>query len=162
MRVLALHILLAGACVNVGAVEALPGEDEIEPFLALAQPVLEARCANASCHGNAERPLSTYAVHRYRLDDLDTFVDAPLTDEELRLNHLRAAAFTLGVDDAQESLLLALPLHGHAGVDVFTEPEEYDATRLRTWIEGTLAARAEAPPASAQSSSLADRRGHGD
>ncbi|MCC7110379.1 MAG: hypothetical protein IT382_13895 [Deltaproteobacteria bacterium] len=81
-------------------------------------------------------------MHRFRLDDRDTFLDAPLSLEELRLNHLRAAAFTLDIEYAAESLLWALPVHGHAGVDVFTEPDEYDARRLHAWIDGVLAARA--------------------
>lgn len=142
MRVLALLLALVGACVNGGELVALPGDEEMAAFVELAQPVLETRCANASCHGNAERPLATYAVHRYRLDERDTFVDAPLTPEELGLNHLRAATFTLDISDAAESLLWLLPLHGHADVQVFTDPDEFDARRLHAWIEGVLASRA--------------------
>ncbi|MEB2324747.1 MAG: hypothetical protein OZ921_19685 [Sorangiineae bacterium] len=130
--------------------EPWPSFGTLDEFVTQAQPVLAARCSNPSCHGNPDRPLSVFAVHRYRLNAADTFLDAPLTREEQELNFARASAFLLEVGDASHSLLLAKPLAaraggaGHDAVEVFGDREDYDYRRLRGWVEQALAAR-EAP-----------------
>lgn len=144
MRWLALLLLSCGACINGSDMQALPN-DQLEPFAELAQPVLETRCANPSCHGNGERPLAVFAVHRYRMDESSTFVDAPLTEEELRLNLLRAALFTVDLEHASDSMLLVKPRSRHADVDVFTDDADFDYRRLHGWIETAMHDRAAAP-----------------
>ncbi len=149
MRVAVLALLACASCLDAPAPQDLP-RAELAPFVDQAQPVLEARCANPSCHGTGERPLAVFAVRRYRLDAGDTHVDAPLTDEELRLNLLRAALFTVDVPHARDSLLLVKPLSGHADVDVFTSAEEYDYRRLEAWVDEVLRSRGADPSSGGQ------------
>jgi len=139
VRLVVLALAFCSACVDLSATQAMP-ETELEPFVDLAQPVLGARCANASCHGNGERPLAVFEVHRYRLSDDDTFVDTPLTDEELRLNLLRAALFTADIEHAAESLLVVKPRSRHADVEVFVDDADFDYRRLVAWVDGVAQA----------------------
>lgn len=143
-------MLLLGSCQGACAEpksEPWPSFGTLEAYVTEAQPVLAARCSNPSCHGDPDRPLSVFAVHRYRLNAADTYSDAPLTDEEQRLNYAQASAFLIDVGDASHSLLLAKPLAaraggaGHAAVEVFGDREDYDYRRLRDWVEQALAAR---------------------
>ncbi len=139
-----ISLVLAGACVDAGDTEPLPIAGGLDAFLELAQPVLAARCANPSCHGNADRPLAVYAVHRHRMDPRDVYVDTPLSDEELRHNFVQASVFLLGVRDASQCPLLTRPLaveaggSGHASVAIFAGTADYDYQRLHAWIEATL------------------------
>jgi hypothetical protein len=135
-------LLLTGGCdVGAGPVEEWPRFGGLDAFVEQAQPVLAARCANPSCHGRPERPLALFAVHRHRLDPADTFLDDPLTEEELRHNFNQTTAFLLDVSEPDESLLLVKPRSEHAGVVVFGDAADYDHVRLREWIELALADR---------------------
>lgn len=136
-------LLLASACTLGGEPEDFPVSGDVVAFAEQAQPVFAARCASPSCHGSVERPLSLYAVHRFRIDPADANLDAPLSDEELHYNLLRASAFLLDIDHASQSLLLTKPLAHHAGVEVFVDDADYDCRRLRSWIEGALQERGE-------------------
>lgn len=139
MRAAVLIALLLGGCIDAAQeVEAFPAGGR-EGFIAQAQPVLGARCANPSCHGNASRPLSIYAVQRHRKNPDHVFLDAPLAEEELTHNFFQASAFLLGISHADESRLLSKPLAGHAGVAVFSDKADHDYQRLRAWIEAALA-----------------------
>ncbi|MCC6999967.1 MAG: hypothetical protein IT370_35540 [Deltaproteobacteria bacterium] len=138
-------LLAVAGCVGAEPeAQPLPVVGGVAAFVVTAQPVLTARCANPSCHGNAARPLSLFAVHRHRMDSADTFLDAPLTGAEERHNFLQASAFLLGVDRAAHSLLLTQPLavraggDGHAGVEVFADTEDFDYRRLRAWAATAL------------------------
>lgn len=141
-------LILAGACRGPAPELApLPRFGTTASFVERAQPVLVAGCANPSCHGNAERPLSLFAVHRYRLEPADTWVDAPLTAAEEQHNFLQCSAFLLGLDTPEHSQLLTKPLavraggSGHSGVEVFVDREDYDYRRLLWWVETALAER---------------------
>jgi hypothetical protein len=135
-------LLSIGGCdADAGGVDAWPRFGGLDAFEEQAQPVLSLRCANPSCHGRPERPLALFAVHRHRLDPADTFVDEPLTEEELRRNFLQTTAFLLDVTEPGESLLLVKPRSEHAGVIVFGDVADYDHVRLREWIESALADR---------------------
>lgn len=144
MRALALAFLLLSGCVGSEDVEPLPLGGGLEGFATRAQPVLAARCANPSCHGSAERPLSLFATHRYRRSAERVYMDEPLTEEELRHNFLQAAAFSLDCAEASQCLLLTKPLavdaggSGHANIEVFLDTSDYDYQRLRSWIELAL------------------------
>jgi hypothetical protein len=143
----ALALAAAACAVEVPSAEPWPALGGVEPFAELAQPVLAERCANPSCHGNPDRPLAVFAVHRYRLDPDATFLDAPLTAEELERNFVRAAAFLLEVDAAEDSALLAKALareaggSGHDHGAVFTDRAEHDYVQLLDWATLALDAR---------------------
>ncbi len=110
-----------------------------EQFESSVQPLLEERCSNPTCHGNAERALSLYAVHQHRLDADHVYMDAPLTDEEVRHNYLRASAFLIGISDVDVSPLLRKPLApdaggvAHRGETQFPDTETFGYRVLRDW-----------------------------
>lgn len=139
----ALLAALAG-CVEGPGGAPLPAAG-IEAFAAEAQPVLAARCANPSCHGNPWRPLALYAVRRHRLDPADTHLEAPLTEAELRLNLLHTLGLLATADDPADSLLLRKPLAvgaggvAHAGGAQFADPLSHDYQRLLRWARGAVA-----------------------
>jgi hypothetical protein len=145
MRSAALTLLLLSGCVAADEVEPLPLGGGLALFAEQAQPVFAARCANPSCHGSAERPLSLFAPHRYRQDPDRVYVDEPLTEDELRHNFLQTAAFTSSCTDASQCLLLTKPLaveaggSGHANIEIFMDTSDYDYQRLSSWVERALA-----------------------
>lgn len=145
MRRAALALLLLSGCIGADEVEPLPLGGGLELFEEEAQPVLAARCANPSCHGSAERPLSLFATHRYRRSPERVYMDEPLTEEELQHNFLQAAAFALACADASQCLLLTKPLavdaggSGHANIVIFMDTSDYDYQRLRSWLQRALA-----------------------
>jgi hypothetical protein len=131
-------------CIAGTEIEPLPQAGDFEQFVDLAQPILAARCANPSCHSDPDRPLFLYATHRRRLDPADTYLDTPLSDDELTHNHLRASLFVEGLEDGSESLLLRKPLAvaeggvHHAGITVFLDASDYGYRTLHAWIETAL------------------------
>lgn len=145
MRALVVASFLAAGCVDPDATEPLPQAGRLDAFIEQAQPVFAARCSNPSCHGAPERPLSLYAVHRYRMDPAKVYADEPLGEDELRHNFLQASIFLHDVREASRSLLLTKPLAvraggtSHADVDVFLDTYDYDYQRLHAWIEAALA-----------------------
>lgn len=104
-------------------------------FVADVEPVLEARCANPSCHGRPERPLSIFAPHFYREDSTRTFLNEALSDDELRHNYDLSCSFAVGIDFPDDCLLLRKPLglayHGGGVVLDETDPE---ARAIRDWL----------------------------
>lgn len=145
----ALVCALACGCVTGEETVALQRAGALAAFVEQAEPVLETRCANPSCHGNDERPLSLFAPHRHRLDEADVFLDAPLTGDELRHNFLQAQVLIGDVRSAAHSPLLREPLAAraggmsHAGVEVFVDTADYDYRRLHAWVAHALAQREE-------------------
>lgn len=141
-------ILLLGCVVGPGGAP-LAVDADPEWFSAEVQPVFEARCANASCHGDPGRPLEIYATHRHRLDPADVYLDAGLTEEELHLNFLKASAFVAELTalpgvTADDCSLLTKPLDPddggaeHGGLVQFFDTEERDYQALRAWIDDAL------------------------
>jgi len=126
------------ACGSSGPEQPWPDFGGTALFAAQAQPILAARCANPSCHGNAQRPLALFAPLRYRDDPALMFVDSPLSATEIEANYRRSIAFLLHVDRADASRLLAKPLGVHAGVHVFADPQEQDAQQLRDWANTAI------------------------
>ena len=103
------------------------------------QPVLSARCANPSCHGDERRPFEVFAVHQHRLDPRNVYRDAPLTEHEVRLNYLRACGFLSDFDTPAETLLLLKPLAGevtHRGGKPFADETDAGYRALADWCEG--------------------------
>lgn len=127
--------------------EALPRAD-FARFASAVQPVLEARCANPSCHGNDNRALEIYAPELHRLNPDEVFLKTALTHTELRANFLRASAF---IDDFDgSSSLLRKPLAeaqggmGHEGGVCFESRDDAEWQVLRGWVRDALASE-EAP-----------------
>ncbi len=131
-------VWVTGCALNTDYDGHLPSNAR-EQFELTVQPLLEERCSNPTCHGNTERALSLYAVHQHRLDPDHVYMDAPLTDEELRHNRLRASAFLIGLSDVEESELLRKPLAtdaggvNHKGETQVPDTETFGYRALRDW-----------------------------
>lgn len=115
MAVVALALAVVPACVSGPGEVAAPLEASWESWVTEVQPLLAERCGNPSCHGDVSRPLEVFGVHRHRLDPSDTYVDAPLTDEELAVGYDKARALIVPGEAADESLLLRKPVPTSAG-----------------------------------------------
>lgn len=85
-------------------------------FVAEIQPILADRCANPTCHGRPERPLSLYAPGQFRADPARTHSGEPLTAEELEHNYTLACIFSSEAAWPEDSALVRKPLGEHAGV----------------------------------------------
>ena len=129
---------LPGCIVDVGEA---PGGDlgDIVVFAEAVQPVFEARCANPSCHGRADRPLEIYASQLHRMDEAERFRNTVLDEEELRHNALRASFFVSDLEGGSSLLRKTIPLevggmeHG-AGPQFFTTDDRgYEA--LARWVQ---------------------------
>lgn len=121
---------------------------DYEQFVSDVQPVFVVRCANPACHGRPERPFSIYGPEHYRADPLRTFLDEPLTDAEVLSNYESACAFSIGVRDPADCLLLRKPLAlaaggmGHLGGEVWDDRDDPEARVVEAWL---ATARQEAP-----------------
>lgn len=135
MRSLGIAVVALSGCLGETTPTALPMAGGVESFATDAQPILGPRCANPSCHGNLERPLSLYEVHRHRREPADRYGDRPLTSVELEHNLTRAASFIIDGDRPRDVLLLTKPLGGHAGTAVFAATTDHDYLRLLAWVE---------------------------
>ncbi len=103
-------------------------------FRSQVQPILERGCASPSCHGNDRRPLRVYAPGYFRADPTRLHLDEPISPDELAANQRSASAFALGVDRAEQSLLVLKPL-GHAGhATVFSTVDDRDAQTVIVWL----------------------------
>ncbi len=113
---------------------------DLESFEDQVQPVLAARCANPSCHGDAERPLELYALHFHRMDSAMLHRDTPLDHDELRANALRVLGVGVGLEPARSPALrkpLAVEAGGqeHVGGALFGDTGAVDYRSLRSWLE---------------------------
>ncbi len=130
-----------GGCAELDAADTLT-EPDFEYFVEHVQPVLSSRCANPSCHGDSTRPLEVFAVHAHRLNPADVFVDAPLTEEELQMNYLRACGFLAIDGPASDSMIMLKPLAQeagggrHFGGAQFMDADAAGYRALETWIDG--------------------------
>ncbi len=105
-------------------------------FVETVEPVLTASCANPSCHGNVDRPLQIYAVHRHRMDPADAWADGELTADETRANFLSAAGFSLPPSElARKPLDPAVGGMSHLGGVIWQSTEDPDYEALRAWSE---------------------------
>lgn len=135
-------LVLAPACITPPTGDRdLPALD-FEVYENDVQPILAERCANPTCHGRADRPLSIYAPGRYREDPSRTYLHEPLTEEELVVNYLGACAFSLGITDPGDCLLLRKPLAvdaggaGHVGGDVWMAEDDAEYRVVEAWLAG--------------------------
>ncbi len=143
MRLPLLASLLVG-CVSGpgGQVFDIIGDHDV--FVADIQPILSSRCANPACHGTPARPLGIYATGLHREDPEQTWLDTPLTDDELWANHLRIVPFVAGAPSAAAAPLLARPLapgsggSGHGGGVQFFDTDEPEFLTLHAWVDATL------------------------
>jgi len=104
------------------------------------QPILSTRCGSGGCHGVSKRPFSLYSEGVRRIDPGDTYLDVPLTREELEHNARQLAGFAHGVAPAQ-SVALCKPLANGAGGcwhdadDIFIDETDPDFGRMLRWLE---------------------------
>lgn len=133
MRWALLLVLLSGCAGPDPGSTPLARPDRAE-FAAKVLPILVERCANPSCHGRPERALSLYAPQRFRIDPRWTWLDGPLTAEELEHDY-RAVAALIDPGDPESSLVLtkALARTWHGGGAVL-EPDDDAHRAIRTWI----------------------------
>ena len=105
-------------------------------FVRFVEPVLERRCGNPTCHGEARRPLRIFAPERFRADPTRLHEPGPLTDDELRANERAAATFAAEIMRAEDSLLLtkALARVPHLGDRVFADESDGGYQALLSWL----------------------------
>ncbi|MCL4222965.1 MAG: hypothetical protein KJZ91_00665 [Myxococcales bacterium] len=141
-------VALGGACaLDAPAAVPLP-QGDAQVFAARAQPALDARCAEPSCHGDARRPFAIYSPGRRRADPARLHLIEPLDDDELEANALAVAALALEPLAAGAPLAgclvlckpLAVPAGGcgHVVGPVFAAPDERHYQDLRAYLD-TLA-----------------------
>jgi len=146
-----LHALVPCACAACALAPPPPvplpvGDEEV--LASLAQPALDRRCADASCHANPDRPFAVYSPGRRRADPARLHLLEPLTPDELAANARAIAALALEPLAAGEPvdtcLVLCKPLAvsaggcGHVVGEVFAGTDERDYQALRTYLD-TLA-----------------------
>lgn len=137
-HLLPLAALLA-ACMAEPPPAPLPVGD-MAAFAATVQPVLDLRCADPSCHGRVDRPLSVYSPGRFRRDPTRTFRLEPLDDDELAANARALAAFALEAGEVARCQVLCKPLApgaggcGHAGGVIFASRDEREFRALADWF----------------------------
>lgn len=106
-------------------------------FVDTVQPILAERCANPSCHGRPERPLSIFAPLRFRSDDSRRYLDEPLARNEIDHNYMACVVFSTEAAQASEALLIAKPLaeiRYHGGGAIFDSTDDPDYQRMLEWI----------------------------
>jgi hypothetical protein len=140
-RSLALVLAAAGCAGDPGRVVLLRGD--AATFASAVQPVYDARCADPSCHGRADRPLAIYSPTRFRRDPARTFIRESLDPEEIATNVRATAAFALDAVEAggtvDDSLVLRKPLPEeaggaqHGGGVVFSSQSDREWRALRDW-----------------------------
>jgi hypothetical protein len=134
-----LLLLLLGGCGGVSqGVERVEMRD-LEAFVRDVEPVLEARCANPSCHGRPERPLSLYAPSARRKNPDGTYLAGPLSGDELWHNYAVSCALSAGTPE--EALLARKPLGAsgglyHGGGAVFEGPTDRGYRAIIRWLGG--------------------------
>jgi hypothetical protein len=103
------------------------------------QPILASQCANPTCHGRPERPLSLFAPGRFRRVPEELHLPGPLTPEELDHNYRASVALAADPAPGDDALLARKPLAGgglyHGGGAVFDGPTDRSYRTLRAWME---------------------------
>lgn len=139
----AIAALVGGCALEPPAPVGLPVGDAAV-FAAQAEPVLERRCADASCHADADRAFALYSPGRRRADPERLFLREPLTADELAANARAVAGFALDPLRAGTSLdaclVLCKPLAvaaggcGHVPGALFVGVDERDYQALRGYL----------------------------
>ncbi|MBK7076610.1 MAG: hypothetical protein IPH44_30390 [Myxococcales bacterium] len=143
MRRALLLATVVGCAVEPPPPVALPVGDPAV-FAALAEPVLERRCADASCHADADRAFALYSPGRRRADPARQFLHEPLTPDELAANARVVAGFALEPLRTGEPIdacpVLCKPLAvgaggcGHGPGALFRGADERDYQGLRAYV----------------------------
>ncbi|MBL8621029.1 MAG: hypothetical protein JNK64_06980 [Myxococcales bacterium] len=139
----ALLLTIAACAVEPPPPVALPVGDPAV-FAARAEPVLERRCADASCHADADRAFALYSPGRRRADPARQFLHEPLTPDELAANARVVAGLALEPLRAGEPIdacpVLCKPLAidaggcGHVPGPLFRGADERDYQGLRAYV----------------------------
>lgn len=128
--VLVLGCLVPGDPADLGA-------GDSGDFVENVEPILVSSCANPSCHGNAQRPLQLYAVHRYRLDPDDLWADGDLSPAEHLANYQHARGF--GAPTFELGRKPLSPEAGgmdHRGGVFWNTTDDVDYQAIIAWLEG--------------------------
>lgn len=131
-------VLLWGCVAPTEEEVALPRYD-FERFAAEVQPVLAARCANPTCHGRPERPLSIYSPLAWRADASRTYLFEEVSEEELGHNYDVTRAMASDAPEPEQTLLLRKPMGGlastyHGGGDIFEGETDRDYRTMLEWL----------------------------
>jgi hypothetical protein len=109
-------------------------------FVDEIQPIMAERCANPSCHGRPERPLSLYSSQAYRADASRSYLREPIDDQELTHNYTACCVFAGEGWPAEDSLLLrkargaAVDTY-HGGGVIFPAASDDEFRVLLRWVE---------------------------
>jgi hypothetical protein len=139
-----LLLLAATACIGEPPLPQSLPEGDAQVFASTAQPVLDRRCAEPTCHARADRPLALFSPGRRRADPARTFLNESLTDAELAHNARAVAAFALEPLLAGEPLASCLVLRkplaraaggsGHVGGEIFAAVDDPDYQALAGFL----------------------------
>jgi hypothetical protein len=133
-------VLVAAGCIGTPEGTTQVPVLDYELFVSDVQVIFVERCGNPACHGRPERPFSVFGPEWYRADPSRTFLDEPLTDAEVLANYERACAFSLGISDPTDCLLLRKPLAlaaggvGHLGGEVWSDRDDTEARVVEAWL----------------------------
>ena len=139
MRAALLTGLVAGCIGSPGGSLEVPVLD-FPSFQSDLQPILGERCGNPSCHGRPDRPFSVHCAGRWRADPHRTFLDEPLSPEEMIADYARACGFAVGIRAPGDCLLLKKPLAvaadgvGHLGGDVWIDTRDPEYRVVEAWL----------------------------
>jgi hypothetical protein len=109
-------------------------------FEAQVQPILAERCGNPTCHGRPERPFSVFSPLAWRLDAARTYLQEPLTEEELVHNYVSACVFASEADAPADAALVRKPLADtigvyHGGGVIFDGRADRNYRAVHAWLE---------------------------
>lgn len=104
------------------------------------EPIVERQCADPTCHGRPERPLSLYAPLRWRADASRTHLPELLTADEVTHNWTAACLCASYPTRGEESLFAKKPLAGaglyHGGGAQWDGPTDPSYRAVLAWIRG--------------------------
>ena len=144
-RALVLAALVCGIALAIGCGARDEARQQIRmldrgAFESDIQPILERRCANPTCHGREDRPLSVYAPRCWREDPARIHMDEPLTASEIE--HDYVASCVMAQIAAPNGSLFARKALGergglyHGGGAVFDGPSDPEYRALEAWARG--------------------------
>ena len=140
---LALGLGLVAACgadVSPAPAPIPVPELNVETYRVHIQPMFDRLCAQASCHGDAERSFRLYSRFNLRMEGHE--LENVLVDDEYEANIAGARGFIEGIPSIHDSELLKKPLRAeagglsHAGGIQFYDRADPSYVLLACWLLG--------------------------